>query len=276
MSVTQIAPRKPSKRTSARPSSPSSSDNSAPNKRTKHVKAVSLAPGPDLAPIFLDTLSSSSEGPSRLPTFETLPPMSTVKSLAGSGCTCGFQCACPGCVEHRGREHTSPARKDCADGCGTCVDYTSGIALPIASSDTSSSSTSDILDRFFARAAALPVPPTNRKIGVGTALDPMDVTVYPEMVLNDSNRAVAFGLVTIPKLECCGGVCGCPEGTCGCGKACNGCCKDHQDHTSSPEVRQRSTQPQVTVAVASDTAKSTPSTGSLHNCCGNKSISVAQ
>ncbi|KAG6902991.1 hypothetical protein C0995_008564 [Termitomyces sp. Mi166 len=275
------APLKTSKRISSRPPSPSNSNNSAPNKRTKHAKVALPSPGPDLAPIFLNTLSSSSGGPSlRLPTFETMPPMSTIKSLAGSGCTCGFQCACPGCIEHRGPEHASSARKDCADGCGTCVDYASGIALPTASNSAASSSTSNFLDRFFARAASLPAPPTNRKIGVGVALDPMNIMVYPEVALSDSDRAAAFGLVTIPKLECCGGICGCPEGTCGCGKACSGCCKDHFPGQDRPSIRteekEESTEPQVIPAVAADTVEPAPSMAPVRNCCVNNSILVAQ
>ncbi|KAH0590194.1 hypothetical protein H2248_000367 [Termitomyces sp. 'cryptogamus'] len=269
----------PSKRISSRPSSPSNSNNSATNKRTKHAEVASLSPGPDLAPIFLDTLSSSSEGSSsRLPTFETMPPMSIIKSLAGSGCTCGFQCACPGCIEHRGPEHASSARKDCADGCGTCIDYASGIALPTVSSGASSSS--DIFDRFFARAAALPAPPTNRKMGVGTTLDPVNVTVYPELALNDDDRALAFGLVTVPKLECCGGICGCPEGTCGCGKACDGCCKDHfpgQDHASHRiDQRQKSIELQVISAAAADDAESMPSAVPARHSCTSKAALMAQ
>jgi len=38
---------------------------------------------------------------------------------------------------------------------------------------------------------------------------------------------VAFGLVNLPKLECCGGRCSCPAGGCSCGKGCDGDCAEH-------------------------------------------------
>ncbi len=55
------------------------------------------------------------------------------------------------------------ARTDCADGCGTCVDPSIGSALPDLRGDGSGSSVT-FLDRFFARAAALPPPPVHRKM----------------------------------------------------------------------------------------------------------------
>jgi hypothetical protein len=152
-----------------------------------------------------------------------MPPI-TISSLVGSGCTCGLQCACPGCIQHRGREHASKDRRDCADGCGSCINHAGGIELPSLSSGTNPPS---ILDQFFARAAALPRPPTSRKIGAGIHIDPMNVMVYPTTALETEEHGIAFGLVSLPKLECCGGVCGCPEGRCGCGKACDGSCAHH-------------------------------------------------
>jgi hypothetical protein len=188
------------------------------NKRPKHSRNDSVtAPGPELPPIYLDTAVST---PVEL-TFPTMPPMSTITSIAGSGCTCGVHCGCPGCVEHRGAEYASKDRRDCADGCGTCVDHQSGVALSNSESGT------NFLDKFFARAATLPAPPVNRKMGFGMDLDPMNVMVYPDAARDAGERGVAFGLVNIPKLECCGGRCGCPDGTCGCGKSCQGRCADH-------------------------------------------------
>ncbi|RDB28549.1 hypothetical protein Hypma_015071 [Hypsizygus marmoreus] len=197
--------------------------------------------GPNCRPSSLILLLFPRHNSLRLPTFETMPSISTIASIAGSGCTCGVQCACPGCVEHRGSEHASKSRRDCADGCGTCVDHTAGIALP--TTNGSGSSAPNFLDQFFARAAALPAPPTNRKMGVGVDLDPMNIMVYPDVALGSSDRGVAFGLVSLPKLECCGGRCGCPNGVCGCGKSCDGCCAEHdgenaeQRHTPVPVER---------------------------------------
>jgi len=256
-------PRKAMKRISSRPSSPS---NNTSQKRTKHVKPSSSSPGPALAPIFLDALSSSATGLfPPIPMFETLPSMSVISSLACTGCTCGVQCACPGCIEHRGPEHASNERRDCADGCGTCVDHNT-VALP--SLTPSSSAPPNILDRFFARAAALPAPPSNRRMGVGVELDPMNVMVYPDAARSTSDRALAFGLVTLPKLECCGGRCGCPEGICGCGKACDGSCEDH----SSAEEEKRSSAPVETrPPMAQESSPAAP----VRSCCAGKVAAMA-
>lgn len=178
----------------------------------------------ELPPILVEpTLSTS------VPDFPTIPPLSTIKSIAGSRCTCSFSCTCPGCVEHRTAHHAEKHHKDCSEGCGHCVDRTVGIELP--DQDTSSHG-GNLVDVFFARAAALPNPPSNRR----TELDPGDVTVYPCDLFSGSTsptetdeRGAAFGLVKIPKLECCRGQCACPADGCQCGQSCGGCC----DSTSS-------------------------------------------
>ena len=179
----------------------------------KHTRRISSPPNEHdhvvLPPIHLQ--SSSPQNKIVVPTFPTMPP---ITSHARSGCTCGFQCRCPGCVLHRGREHASKDHSECAHGCGTCIDYEGGISLPSTSSSTSGSSNDiNIVDRFFSLAAALPLPPTNRQMGV--RLDPMSlVSLYPEGV----------GQVNLPKLKCCGGRCECPGGRCGCGETCDGDC----------------------------------------------------
>lgn len=80
----------------------------------------------DLPPILADP----SGLPSRVPDFPVMPPLAAIKSIAGSGCTCGLHCACPGCTEHRPPMYVSKDRRGCMDGCGDCVDYSSGVALP--------------------------------------------------------------------------------------------------------------------------------------------------
>ncbi|KAF5377244.1 hypothetical protein D9615_006404 [Tricholomella constricta] len=259
-------PRKTMKRISSRPSSPTVPSS---HKRTKHAKIPSQSPGPDLAPIFLDALAPSTSGlPPPIPTFETMPPMSMITSLAGSGCTCGLRCACPGCLEHRGPDHAFKERRNCADGCGTCVDHTAGVALPSTTPSSDSSPASNILDRFFARAAALPAPPTNRRMGVGVELDPMNVMVYPDAARGASDRALAFGLVTIPKLECCGGRCACPDGLCGCGKACDGCCIGHYERA---EERRRPAPVEVHAPIRIES----PPVAPVRSCCAGKAVAAA-
>jgi hypothetical protein len=210
------------------------SDNpTTPSHRGQNCGGSARTPGPELPPIYLDSAPSSMPS---IPTFPTMPPLSTIASLAGSGCTCGVHCACPGCVEHRGSEHASKQRRDCSDGCGTCVDYSLGTALPNSESGT------NFLDKFFAQAAALPAPPVNRKMGAGMNLDPMNVMIYPDAARDAGERGVAFGLISVPKMECCGGRCDCPSGTCGCGKSCGGHCSEsekkstrEQSISSTPE-----------------------------------------
>lgn len=160
-----------------------------------------------------------------------MPPISTITSLAGSGCTCGVQCSCPGCVEHRGPAHAAKDLLDCTEGqCGTCVDNQTGITLPISTSPFSSippTSTlpaasldfinkSASLNRFFARAATLPPPPPGRRFGGGAQLNPHDI----------GSNCVNASPVNLPKLECCSGSCSCPDSQCRCGASCGGCCPD--------------------------------------------------
>lgn len=175
----------------------------------------------DLPPVRIHfPIPTSSSSSKIIPEFPVIPPFSAVSSIAGSGCTCGLRCACPDCTEHRGPVHAS---KDCADGCHHCVDYSSGVELPTPGQGPSRNS---MIDLFFTRAAALPSPPTNRKTGI--ELDPTDITIYPmdlfaKPLMEDEERGAAFGLVTVPKLECCGGRCSCPRDSCGCGQSCDGC-----------------------------------------------------
>lgn len=207
------------------------------NKRAKHRhnsgQACCHSPSPvlELAPI-----QSSSESPptvNAIPDFGFMPPMSTIASLAGSGCTCGVQCACPGCVEHRGPEYAAKDLNNCcADGqCQTCIDHKSGHALQSSTSPFSSipaaatspsvlSSSLDFINnspslhRFFERAAALPAPP-HRRPGNGIQFHLRDVTYGFEKVPS----------VKLPKL-CCGGKCTCPNNLCACSNSCGGCCSD--------------------------------------------------
>ncbi|KAJ6562164.1 copper fist DNA binding domain-containing protein [Mycena capillaripes] len=178
---------------------PSYSD-SAPDSRQQVESLLNPYPsplGPTLAPIReYSAPTHPPSSPPSIPAFHIdilLPSMRVLASLAGSGCTCGVECICPGCIEHRGpAQAAASGRHSCADGCGMCIDVRSDIALTHPP-DTPATS----IERFLARAAALPAPPSN-----------------PRQVVN------------LPKL-CCGGRCGCPEGTCACGKSCDGCGLDH-------------------------------------------------
>lgn len=202
--------------------------------------------GPALPPILLPA-PLLYDAP---PVFPTIPPLSTIASLAGTGCTCGLNCNCPGCVEHRGTEHASQDFQDCPDECGTCVDHQHGIELPTPTGYgsasvgmLSSSSNASFIDAFFARAAAkIPPPPSLRASASAVSFDPMNVTVYPQsLFLGEGKRldehGPAFGLVKLPKLECCAGKCGCPGESCGCGRECDGCCSVHEGVADKVEGR---------------------------------------
>lgn len=184
--------------------------------------------GPQLPPLRYYSTSEDppyANGP--VPTFPPIPSLSQIVSIAGSGCCCGVECACPGCVEHRGPAHASKELPDCADGCETCVDNLGGVSLPSPLlSSTANTGPPNFIDAFFARAAALPLPPAKRT----ATLDATNVTVYPATLFRSDTkdreaRGAAFGLVSVPPLQCgCLGGCGCPAGKCGCGEGCGGCC----------------------------------------------------
>jgi hypothetical protein len=87
--------------------------------------------------------------------FSLMPAVPTVPTpaAASDACCCGFQCMCPGCVEHRGPAHATGGHADCASGaCSTCVDHRKGIALALPgaeASDLGSFVSSDRLDALF-------------------------------------------------------------------------------------------------------------------------------
>ncbi|KAF4623222.1 hypothetical protein D9613_002010 [Agrocybe pediades] len=233
------------------------------SKRQKQDKLYrNPSPGPALAPL-LYTDSLPEPRPTKVPDFPLMPPMSSISSLAGSGCTCGFQCSCPGCVEHRGKAQANPDRKDCADGCGTCIDHSLGMSLPSANVGTagdSSKSGTSILDRFFARAAALPPPPAYRKM-TSNGIDPMDTTRYTDFSRPQGTSAFDFGVVQLPKLECCGGQCNCPAGRCTCRVSCAGCCTDDKKDSTRNEAIQNQAHPSLDLDRR---------TAPVRSCCAGK------
>ncbi|KIP06609.1 hypothetical protein PHLGIDRAFT_451232 [Phlebiopsis gigantea 11061_1 CR5-6] len=201
-------------------------------------------------PPILDT-PSLSLSPSLFP---DIPPLRTIISLAGTGCTCGVDCRCPGCVEHRGPTYAAPEHDDCSDDCHHCIDNVQGVELPpstgygSASAPGSSGAIADPTPSFIgaliARAAAALPPPPLPSSRVGMLLDPMNMTMYPQSLFADEGRRLgergpAFGLVRLSKLSCCAGKCGCPGDNCGCGESCDGCCASHNDVASDSATQSR-------------------------------------
>ncbi|KAF9780535.1 hypothetical protein BJ322DRAFT_1012015, partial [Thelephora terrestris] len=196
-----------------------------------NVKDSGLIRGPDLPRLLIDpehTFSSRRDAPP-LTTPASIPSIKSVILLAGTGCSCGFECACPGCVEHRVPSSSTetqegPNLRSRSDDCPHCVDRLGGVALPEPDSPSQRPS---IIESFINRMPSLPPPPKNRSAHI----DPTNVTVFPAGLFSARS---AWGLVDIPRLECCGGACGCPDGRCGGGSSCAGCCVEGDDSSDSP------------------------------------------
>lgn len=196
-----------------------------PTKKSSNTSSETTSPkkfmqfAPDLPPILLtpdEAVNLSTDTP-------LIPPLSAIASFAGSGCTCGVECSCPGCEEHRGPAHVDRTHRSCSSGCNHCVDSQMGIALP----GLEPSPTVSMIDQFLRRAASLPAPPPNRRMGIGADLDPANVMTYPRAARDTEERAIAFGLISLPKLECCAGKCACAADSCHCGDSCNGSCAEN-------------------------------------------------
>lgn len=131
-----------------------------------------------------------------------VPPFSTFTTLAGTGCTCGLTCQCPGCPTHHSRPVVDPNVE--AQDCMTCVDPT--LHVIDRSGSRGSYIESPVLEKFFAIAQRVPPPPT------------------------------AGGKpVELPKL-CCGGSCAC-GGACGCSEDCTGCCRFNEGNGTLNDPR---------------------------------------
>ena len=247
--------------------SPSSRPPSPKAKRSKHSVSHDHVAGPALTSIPLPhTIHSASA----LPVFPPVAPLGTSISFDEAGCCCGRQCACPGCVVHRGVDHAAKDVADCTDGeCRTCVDHDGGITLPehvvaysqgrgyttssaapLPSSLSASASSSSMHTSSVSGSSARTSRDRRQSVscidaffataaslpapppGRPKVLDPTNVLLYPLGVLSgDPETRSLFGLVELPKLQCnCPGGCGCPEGQCGCGDGCTGCGSSHAEN----------------------------------------------
>ena len=120
--------------------------------------------------------------PPRFTTPTSIPSIKSIALLAGTGCSCGFECTCPDCPEHRRpssstlvtpRENTG--RGTCSDDFAHCVDHLGGVTLPEPDATPRWPSFTSIIEIFFSRVVNLPPPPKNRSV----FLDLMNVTVFP-------------------------------------------------------------------------------------------------
>ena len=102
----------------------------------------------------------------------------------------------------------------CFSSFGRCFNCTSGFSLP--------KNVSNIEDLIAACASELPPPPVARQQN-SYALDATNVNILPPTAWMSKESKGAFGLLEVPKLECCSGRCQCPPGDCSCMKDCCGC-----------------------------------------------------
>jgi hypothetical protein len=259
-------------------------------------RGIKSLPGPELPPLLIgnrETHDIPSADLSRFSTTVTIPPMKSVASLAGTGCSCGFTCACPGCIEHRVPSPESNSSHhprgsslsnnltNCVDGCGTCVASNKQESLLHSDSDPHSSATGlaspsqSVMEEFLARAASLPPPPRNRVLN----LDPTNTTVFPsDMFTRETqvdprsqptdrmDKELTWGLVNIPKLDCCGGNCVCPDQDCGCGRSCEGSCSLDTHNRVTGALRDVKLSGNIEV----DNAPRTTPPKQTGTCCGVK------
>jgi hypothetical protein len=112
------------------PSSPSSSHPTENTRlpeltQSEHSERSCCAPQkppPTPSLVKLPPLLTSVSSLSSAPTAPlTMPEFDRLASLAGTGCTCGFTCACPGCAEHRGADNPTVLARGEAN-CRDCID----------------------------------------------------------------------------------------------------------------------------------------------------------
>lgn len=100
-----------------------------------------------------------------------------------------------------------------------CFACSSHVAMPANLSSRAAMQT--VADLLAASSSKVPPPPL---LSRPYELDPTNLSVLPPSAFlgGDESRA-AFGLLEIPKLECCTGKCRCPPGECTCMSDCCGC-----------------------------------------------------
>jgi len=162
-------------------------------------------------------IPSYSPSPSSDPEPLRLPPMPTLAlhppSAIDYGCHCGPECSCDARLQHSNDAMVLDAAS--TGNSGLCCGR--------------SGSPTQIEKLITSLAAAIPPPPENLRI----SLDPSDISVYPRALLVNPKAARIAGLVTVPRLVCCGGSCRCLSGQCRCGEECNGSCGSHNSKSIS-------------------------------------------
>ncbi|EMD37150.1 hypothetical protein CERSUDRAFT_115065 [Gelatoporia subvermispora B] len=166
--------------------------------------------------------------------FSTAPwlPSLSVETPGGSTlfpslCDCGADCACPGCLVHRGPNADPSAGAQCMNpaSCPTCVEcsmFPDPDALPTDPMDAAA------IEEWLH--ATLPATqnqdrpsynqPMSPPLSQPTVPPPFDPSMLQTYALWEALRAHTQGGSSTPAApafsECCGGQCGCPPGFCSC------------------------------------------------------------
>jgi hypothetical protein len=195
-------------------------------------------------------LKSTLDHPPMQGAFPIMPPMARVLNFSGSGCTCGPQCTCVGCPEHRGPENVPNGR---GYTCGDCVDHSGGIELPLTS-HAGGASRSSVVDQFFARGGPLPFLPQNQSIRHDVG-DQMHRSVA---INSDGERVQSLS----PTLDRRGSAPTGSDGECSCDQAHNEC-RVHGKQGDSSQEREP-TVPKIPIADDRDVRAMRP----LGRCSG--------
>ena len=113
---------------SPKPKRPKRTDAALSTSDEQHVPHAPTCCSVSSPPAYVSSFSHAHTSYSAPPVFPPIHPHSASAPVADSGCCCGVQCACPGCVQHRGSEHAAKDVRDCEEGeCRTCVDHDGGV-----------------------------------------------------------------------------------------------------------------------------------------------------
>ncbi|GHJ85961.1 hypothetical protein NliqN6_2363 [Naganishia liquefaciens] len=159
----------------------------------------------------------------------------TAMEITLDGCTCGENCACPGCAVHpqtsleaenveAGKAAHAKEPGTCPTSCTSCFDCRARVSVPAGI---------PTIDQLITVASsAIPLPPStlgrpsSAHNGPAKAfeLDGLHTSVLPKVALQNEQAAEAWGLNKLKPLECCNGRCQCSPGNCNCDSECCGCC----------------------------------------------------
>lgn len=158
--------------------------------------------------VKIEPMEIEQDGPITFPTTE---------DMVIAACTCGSDCACPGCATHDNADRVSsqPHGENghtCGESCKSCFNCAEHLSLP--------SGITSIAHLLSIAAANVPHPSHARSL----ELNAHDTRILPPAAQVNPEVAQSMGFVQLKPLECCNGRCQCPPGDCKCEQDCCGCC----------------------------------------------------